>query len=406
VSTSPNEIPVFEQGVFKGFIGTTMDVTEQELLTQELRRERAYLAEAQGLTHIGSWATNFHTNKNHHLSDEIYRLHGFEPGQSSVSLDDFWKTVHPEDELAVKTVITNAIHARADFDHEYRICPSDGTIRYLRAIGHHDPSDEVGEYVGISMDITERRRAEEERQRLRQLESDLAHINRVTMMGELAAALAHEIKQPIAAAITSANALLRWLAHDPPDVERARATASRIEQDANRAAAVIDSLRSFYKTGTPADRQIIDVNEIVGDMTILLGWEADRHAITIHSELESDTPKVLANRVQLQQVFMYLMLNAIEAMKDTGGQLIIRSRSIPDGRLSISISDTGIGLPAGSTERLFEPFHSTKAQGTGMGLTITRSIVESCGGRLWATANPGKGATFHFMLPCETEGPA
>ena len=396
-------VPVVTEGVFKGFIGTTMDVTEQELLTQELRRERAYLAEAQGLTHIGSWATNFHTGKNHHMSDEIYRLHGFEPSQGPIPLEEFWKTVHPQDEPTVRAAITRAIEERVDFDHEYRICPSGGTIRFLRAIGHHVPSSEMGEYVGISMDITERRRAEQERERLRQLEADLAHINRVNMMGELAAALAHEIKQPIAASVTSANALLRWLAHDPPDLERARATASRIEQDANRAASVIDSLRSFYKTGSPADRQIIDVNEIVGDMTVLLRWEADRHAISIQSELEADTPRILANRVQLQQVFMNLMLNAIEAMKDTGGELMIRSRAIPDGRLSISISDTGIGLPAGSIERLFEPFHTTKTQGTGMGLTITRSIVESCGGRVWATANPGKGATFHFMLPCEPE---
>jgi len=394
-------VPVVEGGVFTGFIGTTMDVTEQELLTQELRREQGYLAEAQGLTHIGSWATNFHTNKNHHVSDEIYRLHGFDPSQGSVPLADFWKTVHPQDAPVVRAVITNAIHGRVDFDHEYRICLPDGTVRFLRAIGHHNPSGEMGEYVGISMDITERKRAEEQRERLRQLEADLARVNRVNVMGELAAALAHEIKQPIAATITSANALLRWLAHEPPDLERARATASRIEQDANRAANVIDSLRSFYKTGTPADRQLIDVKEIVGEMTDLLRGEADRHAVTIHSELELDTPKLLANRVQLQQVFMNLMLNAIEAMKGPGGELTIRSRSIPDGRLCISISDTGIGLPAGSSDQLFQPFHTTKLQGTGMGLTITRSIVESCGGRVWATANASRGATFHFILPCE-----
>lgn len=397
-------VPVAEQGVFKGFIGTTMDVTEQELLTQELRRERAYLAEAQGLTHIGSWATNFHTGKNHHVSDEIYRLHGFDPSQGPLPLEEFWKTVHSEDEPAVRAVIENAIRTRSDYDiPEFRICLADGTVRFLRTIGHHNPSGEMGEYVGITMDITERKRAEDERERLRQLENDLAHINRVNMMGELAAALAHEIKQPIAASITSANALLRWLAHDPPDVERARATASRIEQDANRAADVIDSLRSFYKTGTPAARQLINVKEIVAEMTVLLSGEADRHGITLHSELETDAIKVMANRVQLQQVFMNLMLNAIEAMKDTGGQLTIRSRSNAEGRLFISISDAGKGLPPGSIEQIFEPFHTTKPQGTGMGLTITRSIVESYGGRVWATANPDTGATFHFTLPCETE---
>jgi signal transduction histidine kinase len=262
----------------------------------------------------------------------------------------------------------------------------------------------MGEYVGITMDITERKRAEEERERLRQLEATLARTNRVNMMGELAAALAHEIKQPITASITSANALLRWLAHDPPELDRARAAASRIEQDANRAANVIDSLRSFYKTGTPTERQIIDVKEIIEEMTGLLRSEADRHAITIHSELEADSPNILVNPVQLQQVFMNLMLNAIEAMKDTGGDLAIRSRVNLGGRLFVSISDTGIGLPAGSAEQIFEPFHTTKPQGTGMGLTITRSIVEAYGGRVWATANQGMGATFHFILPCGAEG--
>jgi PAS domain S-box-containing protein len=397
-------VPVVEQGVFKGFIGTTMDVTEQELLTQELRRERAYLAEAQSLTHIGSWASNFHTGRSYHRSDEVYRLHGFEPTKGPSELARFWETVHPEDEPAVRAVITNAIQARMDYDiPEFRICLPDGTIRFLRTIGHHNPSEEMGEYVGITMDITERKRAEAEHERLRQLEADLARVNRVNMMGELAAALAHEIKQPITASITSANALLRWLAHDPPDLDRARAAASRIEQDANRAANVIDSLRSFYKTGTPAERQVVDVRAIVEEMTGLLRGEADRYAITIQSELEPDTPNILVNPVQLQQVFMNLMLNAIESMKDTGGDLTIRSRVNPEGRLDVSISDTGIGLPNGSAEQVFEPFHTTKPQGTGMGLTITRSIVESYGGRVWATSNQGIGTTFHFTLPCEAD---
>jgi PAS domain S-box-containing protein len=400
-------VPVVEQGVFKGFIGTTMDVTEQELLTQELRRERAYLAEAQGLTHIGSWATNFHTGQNYHVSDEIYRLHGFEPDNGPLAADSFYKTIHPDDEPVVWEIINNAIHAQTDFEiPEYRICRPDGTIRFLRAIGHHSPSGKLGEFVGITMDITERKRAEAEHERLRQLEADLARVNRVNMMGELAAALAHEIKQPITASITSADALLRWLSHDPPELDRARAAASRIEQDANRAANVIDSLRSFYKTGTPTERKIIDVKEIIEEMTGLLRGEADRHGITIHSEREADSPNILVNPVQLQQVFMNLMLNAIEAMKDTGGDLTIRSRVNPEGRLSVSISDTGIGLPAESAEQIFEPFHTTKPQGTGMGLTITRSIVEAYGGRLWATANEGMGATFHFILPCEAEGRA
>jgi PAS domain S-box-containing protein len=396
-------VPVVEEGVFKGFIGTTMDVTEHELLTQELRRQQAYLNEAQSLTKVGSWACNLVTREIFHSSDENARLYGFDPSQGPIPFDRFYGTILPEDELVIKSELEDAINRGTDYDVEFRIRRTDGAIRFLRGIGHHNRTQETGEYVGITMDITERKRAEEERERLHQLEADLAHINRVNMMGELAAALAHEIKQPIAASITSANALRRWLAHDPPDLERAQATAARIEQDANRAADVINSLQSFYRTGTPAERHIVDLKEIIGEMTVLLRVEADRHSIKIHPELEADTPKILANRVQLQQVFMNLMLNAIEAMKDTGGELTIRSRANPDGRLIVSISDTGIGLPAESAEQIFDPFHTTKPQGTGMGLTITRSIVESYGGRVWATANQVAGATFHFILPGEPE---
>jgi signal transduction histidine kinase len=307
----------------------------------------------------------------------------------------------------VRGIIENAIQTRTDYDiPEFRVCHPDGTIRFLRTKGHHTPYEEMGYYVGITMDITERKRAEQEREKLRQLETDLAHINRVNMLGELAAALAHEIKQPIAASITSANALLRWLAHDPPDLERARAAATRIEEDGNRAADVINRLRSFYKKGTPPQREMVDSKNVIREMTVLLGDEALRHSIAIRSEIDEDAPNILADRVQLQQVFMNLMLNAIEAMKDTGGALTIRLGPNREGQLLISISDTGVGLLPENTERIFDAFHTTKPQGTGMGLAITRSIVESHGGRIWATGNRGPGATFHFTLPVEAEAHA
>jgi signal transduction histidine kinase len=333
-------------------------------------------------------------------------LYGFDPRQGPVPYERFYATVHPEDEPAVRATLENAIRTRTDYDHEFRICLPDGSIRFHRAIGHRNPSGELGEYVGVTMDITERKHAEQEREKLRQLEAELAHINRLNMMGELAAALAHEIKQPIAASITSANACLRWLAHDPPNLERARAAATRAKEDGNRAADVINNLRSFYKKGTPAERRLVDVKDIIRDITVLLRNEAVRYSISIHSEFDSNVPAILADRVQLQQVFMNLMLNAIEAMKDTGGELTIRALPNPEGQLVISISDTGVGLPAGNTERIFDAFHTTKPQGTGMGLAITRSIVESYGGRVWATVNQGAGATFHFTLPLEAEAHA
>ena len=400
-------VPVLEDGVFKGFHGTTIDVTEQELLTQKLRREQAYLGEAQRLTHTGSWAANFVKRQNFHVSDETVRMHGFDPNEGPVSFERFHDTVHPEDHAAVKAALESATRTGTDYDIEYRICRADdGNIRFFRSLGHRNPSGEIGDYVGTTMDITEQKRAEEERERLRRLEADLAHIQRVNMLGELAAALAHEIKQPIAAAITSADAGLRWLDRDPPNLKRARAALARIEQDGNRAADVINRLRSFYKKGSPPKRENVDVKEIVREMTALLRTEAVRHSIKIHSELHEDRPHVLADRVQLQQVFMNLMLNAIEAMKDTGGELRISSRLTPDSQLVVSISDAGVGLAGEDVEQIFDAFHSTKPQGTGMGLAITRSIVEAHGGRVWATPNPEVGATFHFSLPAKAEARA
>src|SRR5580698_6506246 len=274
-------VPVFEGGVFKAFHGTTMDVTEHELLTQELRREQTYLTEAQSLTHTGSWACNLLTREIFHSSDENARLYGFDPSQGAILFDRIYNAILAEDEVALRAKLENAIREGADYDVKFRIRRTDGTIRFLRGIGHHNPSQEIGEYVGITMDITERKRADEEREKLRQLEADLAHINRVNMMGELAAALAHEIRQPIAASITSANACLRWLAHDPPDLERARAAAARIEEDGHRAADVISSLQTFFRRGTPAQRESVDLKEIIEEMVVLLRAEAGRHSISI-----------------------------------------------------------------------------------------------------------------------------
>jgi PAS domain S-box-containing protein len=396
-------VPVTDGVAFQGFVGTGIDVTEQELLTQELRREQEYLAEAQSLTHAGSWASNLVTRQVHHSSDENNRLYGLDVSQDPNPFDRHYSLILAEDEPALRTTLGDAIRSGTGFDVEFRIRRADGTVRYLRGIGHHNPAHEFGEYVGTTMDITERKRAEEERERLHQLEADLAHINRVNMMGELAAALAHEIKQPIAALIVSADACLRWLAHDPADLERARAAATRVEQDGNRAADVINRLRSFYKKDIPLDREEVDLKDVIREMTDLFRTEAVRYSITIDSELDAALPNILADRVQLQQVFMNLMLNAIEAMKDGGGELRIAARANLEGQLMISISDTGVGLPAGNADRIFDAFHTTKPQGTGMGLTITRSLVESHGGRVWATCNPGSGATFHFTLPVGAE---
>jgi signal transduction histidine kinase len=214
----------------------------------------------------------------------------------------------------------------------------------------------------------------------------------------MAASLAHEIKQPIAAAITSANSCIEWLAHEPPNLDRARAAATRIDKYGNRAAEIIDRIRSFYKKSPPR-RELVDVNGIIHEMLTLLNGEACRFSVAMRTDLAAELPEVMADRVQLQQVLMNLLLNAIEAMKDSGGELTVKSQREQDGQLLFSISDTGAGLPAGNVDQIFSAFFTTKPQGSGMGLAISRSIVESHDGRLWATSNNGRGATFYFTLP-------
>jgi PAS domain S-box-containing protein len=253
------------------------------------------------------------------------------------------------------------------------------------------------EGVAFVLDLSEQKRAEQERERLRQVEAELAHINRVSTLGEMAASLAHEIKQPIAAAITSANSCLEWLAHEPPNIDRARAAATRIDSYGNRAAEIIDRIRSFYKKSSP-QRQSVDVSAVIEEMLTLLKGEATRCSVTMGAEVGADLPKIMVDRVQLQQVFMNLMLNAIEAMTVSGGELTVKAE-LRDGQLQFSVSDTGVGLPTEKMDQIFSAFFTTKPRGSGMGLAISRSIVESHGGRLWADANHGRGATFRFTLP-------
>ena len=256
--------------------------------------------------------------------------------------------------------------------------------------------------VAFVMDITEQKRAEKERERLHQLQADLAHINRVSMMGELTASLAHEIKQPIAAAVSNAEACLQWLARDQPDLLEVREAATEMVNEARRAAEIITRVRSLFKK-EEITRAVLDINEVIAETVPLVRDEADRYSVSIDTELATDLPCVKGDRVQLQQVFMNLMLNAIDAMKERsmGRNLTIKSQSCGNYQVLISVSDTGIGLPPERADKLFEAFFTTKPQGTGMGLSISRSIIESHGGRMWAIANSERGATFQFTLPSD-----
>ena len=255
--------------------------------------------------------------------------------------------------------------------------------------------------LSVARDISDRMQADEQREKLRQLEADLAHINRVSMLGELAASVSHELKQPIAAVSLHAEACLQWLRREHPDVHEAARAATGILDHANRANEIIDRLRSLYKKSPPS-RELVDLHQTVNEMIALLLVEASRHGVSMRAEVAEGLPKIMADCVQLQQVLMNLMLNAIEAMHDTGGVLTVKAELDHDDQVVISVSDTGVGLPTGKADRVFNAFFTTKAQGSGMGLSISRSIVESHGGRIWATNNGGRGATFQFALPIPT----
>jgi PAS domain S-box-containing protein len=246
-------------------------------------------------------------------------------------------------------------------------------------------------------DVTERTRSEEA---LRQAQADLTYANRVSSLGELTASLAHEVKQPIAAAITNADTCLRWLSRDQPDLEKARAAASRTVQDGRRASEIINRVRLLFEKHN-LQREVVDLNEIIREMMRLLHSEATQFAVFPRAELAADLPQVMGDRVQLQQVLMNLIMNSIDAMKDVEGrrELTIGSRRGENGEVLISVSDTGVGLPPQQADNIFNAFFTTKPHGTGMGLRISRSIVESHGGRLWATDNSPRGATFQFTLP-------
>ena len=375
---------------------------ERKLTHERLQRSEAYLAEAQKLTHTGSWVWDVAGKQALHLSEEWYRVYGFDPKEGMSAWNKRLERTHPDDCDARQQAIDRAINEKSDCEVEYRILLPDGAIRYIRSVGHPvlNASGDLVQFVGSSTDITERKQAEEA---LHQAQTDLARINRITTMGELTASLAHEVKQPIAAAVTDANTCVRWLSRDNPDMEEACEAASRVVKDATRAAEIITRVRQLFKKG-PAEHALIDVNEIIREMIVLLGSDATRYDVSIQTELAKDLPRVMGDRVQLQQVLMNLMTNSVDAMKDLDGtrELIISSQA-EDAHLLISVSDTGVGLPTQQADRIFDAFFTTKSHGTGMGLRISRSIVESHGGRLWADGNSPRGASFHLTLPTKIE---
>jgi PAS domain S-box-containing protein len=369
-------------------------------LNEELRRSQAYLAKAQRLSHTGSFGWRPSTGEIF-SSEETFRI--FQYDRTTIpTIELAFRRVHPDDAALVKQTIERASQDGRDFDHEYRLLMPDNSVRWVHVVAHALRDESGGiEFVGAVMDVTANKQAEEA---LRQAQADLAHVSRVTTMGELTASLAHEVNQPIAAAVTDANTCLRWLTRDQPDLNEARAAALRVVKDGTRAAEIVSRVRLLFKKSAP-ERALVDVNEVIPRMIALLYGEAARYNVSVHAELAADLPRTMGDHVQLQQVMMNLIMNSIDAMKDVDGarDLVIKSHRAENEQLLVTVSDTGVGLPQQHADQIFNAFFTTKSHGTGLGLRISRSIVESHGGRLWAAGNSPRGASFCFTLPSKIE---
>jgi PAS domain S-box-containing protein len=382
---------------------TLVDVTERKRAEEALRRSSAWLTQAQRLSRTGNWVYDATTNRYLYWSDESYRIWGFDPLQGLPSREDMWQRIHPDDRDRVLDEVQKSLRQKRDFAAEFRIVLPDGTIRYLEATTRHkfSPLGELGEAVSSHVDVTERKRAQEEHERLRQLESDLAHMNRLSMMGEMTASLAHEITQPIASARNNARAAVNFLDKQPPDLGEVREALDCVVGDADRAGDIVDRIRDQAKKA-PARKHRFDLNEAINEVVELAHSAISENGISVQTRLSEALPPVEGDRVQLQQVVLNLILNAVEAMSSVEvgrRELLISTEQNQTGDVLAAVRDSGPGIDAERLEDVFEAFYTTKSGGVGLGLSICRSIIEGHGGRLWAEANEPRGAVFQFTFP-------
>ena len=379
------------------FTGAITDITERKHAEEILRRSEAYLSEAQQLSHTGSWAIIPATGEHTYFSEEAFRILGFDPAGGPPRFEELQRRIHPDDHARTIEHFKRAIREKVDYDLIYRIVHLSGEIREIQSIGHpvFGPSGDVVEFVGTVMDVTERRRAEEEWQAL-------AHANRITTMGQLTASIAHEINQPIAAVVSNAQAAIRWLNMQPPDPQEVRESLGRIVKDGRRASEVISRTRALVSKAPPRKEQL-DINDTIREVIALIRSELSRSGTSLRTQLTDGLPLVPGDRVQLQQVIVNLIVNAIEAMSAVGDGMRELTIVSNEDRLNlvVEVQDTGPGLDQGQLDRLFQSFYTTKPDGMGMGLAISRSIVEAHGGRLSAAPNEPRGAVFRFTLPIE-----
>src|SRR5437016_2721194 len=374
---------------------------ERALSEAALKRSEAFIAEAQHLSRVGSFAWRVATN-DITWSEQLYRIFEFDP-QVTVTLDLIGTRVHPEDLALLHEMIERAKSAASDFEYEHRLLMPDGSVKHLHLIAHgtKNESGEV-EYIGATQDVTQRRVAEAALDKAR---SELAHVTRVMTLGALTASIAHEVNQPLSGIITNASTCLRMLDADPPNVDGARETAKRTIRDGNRASDVVTRLRALFSK-KELTLESLDLNEAAREVIALSSSELQRNRVVLQSELADDLPPVSGDRVQLQQVILNLLRNASDAMAgihDRPRQLMSRTERDAGDRVRLTVKDAGVGFDDHMVDKLFEAFYTTKPSGMGIGLSVSRSIIESHHGRIWAEPNDGPGATFAFAIPCAVE---
>jgi PAS domain S-box-containing protein len=390
-----------QSGNIVKWYGSSTDIEDRKHTETALRQSEAYLAQAQRLSLTGTFAWRVATGENT-WSTETFRIFGYDEA-SSATVDMVLARTHPEDRAAVQKAIDRASIDQDDYDHAYRLLMPDGSVKYVHAVAlaTRDASGGV-EFVGAVMDVTASKRAEE---KLHKAQTELAHVTRVTALGELTASIAHEVNQPLAAVIANAEACLRWLDRDIPDLAAVRRSAEWVINDGIRASEVVRRVRALANKAD-IEKVPLDINDVVREVIALVQRELTIHRVSLRTELAPALPKILGDRVQLQQVIINLAMNGIEAMQpvtDRPRELVIRSHQDEAQHACVSVTDCGVGISTDHANRLFNAFFTTKSSGLGMGLSICRSIVEAHGGRLSVCPSEGPGATFQFILPPHQE---